>query len=67
MCMRLPTRQQVSIHLDTGRTIEGVLVSRRGKFIALRQAQAEHDGALKPADGVVLIPRARIEFVQVLG
>jgi hypothetical protein len=66
MCMRLPTRQKVSIHLDTNRTIEGVLVNRRGKYLALRQAHAEVNGTLTPADGVVLVPRARIEFVQVL-
>lgn len=64
--MRLPKRHRVSVHLDTGRTIEGVLVDRRGAHIALREASAEVAGELTPADGIVMIPRARIEFVQVL-
>jgi hypothetical protein len=66
MCMRLPKRQRVSVTLDTGRTIDGVLVDRRGEFLALRSAQVEVDGKPAPADGVVMVPRARIEFVQVL-
>lgn len=53
------------MHLDTGRTIEGVLVDRRGAYLALRSALAEVDGKLHPADGVVMVPRDRIEFVQV--
>jgi hypothetical protein len=66
--MRLPKRQRVSVHLDTGRTIEGVLVDRRGAYLALRSASAElEDGKLHPVDGVTMIPRARIEFVQVTG
>lgn len=64
--MRLPKRQRVIVHLDTNRTFEGVLVDRRGEHIALRSAEAEHDGKMRPADGVVLIPRRRIEFVQVI-
>lgn len=52
--------------MDTGRTVEGVLVDRRGEFIALRSVAVEVEGKLAPADGVVMVPRARIEFVQVL-
>ena len=66
MCMRLPKRQRISVHLDTGRTIEGVLMDRRGPFLALRAAEAEVDGKLRAADGIVMIPAVRVEFVQVL-
>jgi hypothetical protein len=64
--MRLPKRQRISVHLDTGRTIEGVLVDRRGPYLALRHADVEVDGKLRPADGVAMVPADRIEFVQVI-
>lgn len=66
--MRLPYRKRVLIHLDTGRSFEGVLVNRRGEFVSLQGAsyEAKAENAMRPADGIVLLPKARIEWVQAL-
>lgn len=60
--MRL--RQRIRIHLDTGRTIDGVLMRRRRNVLELADASVEIDGKLVPVDECVLVPRARIEFAQ---
>lgn len=60
--MRL--RQRIRIHLDTGRTIDGVLMRRRRDVLELADASVEIDGKLVPVDDRVLVPRARIEFAQ---
>lgn len=60
--MRL--RQRIRIHLDTGRTIDGVLMRRRKDVLELADASVEIDGKLVPVDDRVLVPRARIEFAQ---
>lgn len=59
------TKQHVSVHLTTGRTVEGVLISTRGDYLELRNAGIEVDGKIVPADGVLLLPKKRVEFVQV--
>lgn len=64
--MKLPVRQRLRIHLDTGRSIEGVLMTRRGPYVRLDAAQVEVSGKLVES-GSVMIPLARVEFVQVLG
>ena len=58
-------KQNVSVHLTTGRTFEGVLMSERGDYLELRNAGVEVEGKMIPADGVVLLPKERVEFVQV--
>lgn len=64
--MKLPVRQRLRVHLDTGRSIEGVLMTRRGPYVRLDSAQVEVSGKLVDS-GSVMIPLARVEFVQVLG
>lgn len=58
-------KHNVSVHLTTGRTVDGVLVSTRGDYLELRKAGIEVDGKMVPADGVLLLPKKRVEFVQV--
>ncbi len=64
--MKLPVRQRLRVHLDTGRSVEGVLMTRRGPYVRLDSAQVEVGGKLVES-GSVMIPLARVEFVQVLG
>lgn len=64
--MKLPVRQRLRVHLDTGRSIEGVLMTRRGPYVRLDSAQVEVSGKLVDS-GSVMIPLDRVEFVQVLG
>lgn len=60
-------RKRVVVVLDTERTIEGVLLARRGPLLVLRDAQVLVDGAKVAADGEMIIERSRIEWVQVVG
>ncbi len=57
-------RARIRLHLDTGRTLEGVLISKRGESITLADVRVEIDGALQPVDGDVYIPKHRVEFAQ---
>jgi hypothetical protein len=65
--MKLPVRQRLRIHLDTGRSIEGVLLSRRGPWLKLAESRVESKGELVDSPEPVVVPLARIEFVQVVG
>lgn len=60
-------RKRIRLHLDTGRTIDGVLLTKRGETIELGDARIEIDGKLQPVDDRVYIPKARIEFAQAGG
>jgi hypothetical protein len=56
----------VLVNLDDGRAFDGVLYSRRGPLLMLRQARLIEPGT-EPVgvDGEVLIERARVSFIQV--
>lgn len=58
-------RRVVVVTLDE-RTIEGVLFARRGPLLVLRDAHVHHQGQRVPADGELVIERARVAWVQVL-
>jgi len=61
----MKVRERVRLHLKTKRTIDGVLVSKRGGVYALRDAFVEsEDGKLIPAPGSVFVDRCDVEFVQ---
>lgn len=64
--MRLPVRKLVRIHLDTGRTFEGILATSRGEFVTLKASTHESGGKMVPSDGVTALPKSRIEWVQIL-
>lgn len=59
---------RVLITLDTGATWEGLLATAGDSWVTLAAARL-HDGNAEPTTvpGEVILPRARIEFVQVPG
>jgi hypothetical protein len=61
--MRLPVRKRYQVHLDSGRTIEGVLTSRRGGMLRMEMARLEIRDELVDVDGVQLVPVGRVLFV----
>ncbi len=62
---RLMVRRRVVVNLVGDRAVTGVLWSRRGGFLVLKDAQLLEPGAQPVTmDGDVLIERDRVEFVQ---
>jgi hypothetical protein len=64
---RLRRRCIVNLRGDGIDTIEGVLWTRRGRWLVLKDARLLHrDDPPVPADGEILIDRDQINFLQVL-
>ena len=59
-------RQRVLVVLLDDRVIEGVLTARRGPLLELRDAAVMQAGQRVQADGMVIIERHRIAWIQVL-
>lgn len=59
-------RRKVLVVLDSGQAIDGVLYRRRGALYDIRSAQIRAEGVVAPADGAVIVDRARVLWVQVL-
>jgi hypothetical protein len=57
-------RTRIRLHLDTGRTIDGVLLRKRGRVFELADVRLEINGKLQPVDGTVFVPKDRVEFAQ---
>jgi hypothetical protein len=56
----------VLVNLDDGRAFAGILYSRRGPLLILRQARLIEPGSEPIAvDGEVIVERSRISFIQV--
>lgn len=63
----LAISRRVLVNLASGSAIDGVLWDERGPLIVLRDAHMHTDGGSAALDGDVIIERARIDFVQVVG
>jgi len=57
-------RTRIRLHLDTGRTIDGVLLRKHGRVFELADVRLEINGKLQPVDGTVFVPKDRVEFAQ---
>lgn len=57
----------VLVNLTTGRAFRGVLFEVRGDLLVLRNAELIEDDRVVTVEGSVVIERARVEFIQVLG
>ena len=57
----------VLVNLTTGRAFRGVLFEVRGDLLVLRNAEIIEEDRVVPVEGSVVVERARVEFVQVLG
>jgi small nuclear ribonucleoprotein (snRNP)-like protein len=64
---RLALSRRVLVNLTTGRAFRGVLFETRRDLIVLRNAELLEEDQVVPVEGSVVIERARIEFVQVIG
>ncbi len=65
---RLHVHRRVVVNLDTGRAVTGVLWTRRGGMVVMKQAELLEQGAVPvAADGDVVIDARRVEFIQVTG
>jgi hypothetical protein len=64
---RLRRRCIVNLRGEGADSIEGVLWTRRGQWLVLKDARLIHpaDNSVTPADGEVLIDRAQVNFLQV--
>lgn len=63
---RWPICKRVLVNLDDGRAFNGILFSRRGPLLTLRDAQLIEPGSEPLAvDGEVIVERSRVSFIQV--
>lgn len=66
MWSRWPLRRRVLVNLLDGRAFDGLLFSRRGPLLELRDASLLEPGADPvTVDGAVIIERHQVAFIQV--
>lgn len=64
---RVALRKRVMVNLTDDKAIGGVLWSRKGGYVVLKDATLHVRGTdPTPIDGEVLVDRSRVDFVQVL-
>lgn len=63
---RVAVRRRVIVQLHTGSAISGVLWSRRGPLLVLRNAALHEAGAVTPIDGEAVVERREVAWLQVL-
>lgn len=65
---RLALRRRVIVNLKSDKALSGVLTSKSGPLLELKNASLLEAGRSPvPMDGSVLIERANVDFVQVVG
>jgi small nuclear ribonucleoprotein (snRNP)-like protein len=65
---KLALHQTVVVNLDTGRAFRGALLKATGDVLVLANAELiESANETYPVPGTVVIERARVEFVQLVG
>jgi hypothetical protein len=57
-------RDRIRFHLDTGLSVEGVVLRRRRGWFELGGAQVERRGEMVGVPEPVLIPRSRVVFAE---
>lgn len=63
---RLALRRRVVINLTDSTVFSGVLRRKAGPLLELADAKIHERGDTTPVDGVVVVERARVSFIQVL-
>lgn len=64
----LSLRKRVLVNLHDGKAMDGVLYARRGRLLVLRNVTLLEPGATPvDVDGVVIVDRDRVDFVQASG
>lgn len=61
-------RRRVIVNMSDGRAFKAVLVSRRRRLLVLRDAEM-YEGSADPVqlDGVVVVERSQVDFIQAPG
>ena len=59
-------RSRVVVQVDDGTSFEGVALSRRGPLLVLSDVTARVAGGSQRLDGLVVVERPRVLFVQVV-
>ena len=59
--------RKVVVNLDDETVWSGTIVRASPRFLTLRRASAGSDEQARRADGRIVLPRRRIELLQVLG
>jgi hypothetical protein len=62
---RYPIKQSVVVNTKTGRAFRGVLWSKRGPVLLLKNVTLIEAGMTTPVDGDVVVERSNVDFVQV--
>jgi hypothetical protein len=57
-------KDRIVLHLDTGLTVEGLLMRRRFSWWTLEAVRVEQGGKMVDAAGPVVVPRKRIVWAQ---
>ena len=64
----LSLRKRVLVNLNDGKAMDGVLYARRGRLLVLRNVTLLEPGTNPvDVDGVVIVDRDRVDFVQASG
>lgn len=65
---RTAVRKRLIVNMTTDKAFAGVLWAKRGPLLVLRDVQLLEAGRSPvPMDGEVVVERARVDFVQVVG
>lgn len=65
---RTALRKRIIVATKTGKHFRGVLVFKRGPLLILKDTELlEERAEPAPMDGEILIERANVDFIQVLG
>lgn len=62
--MRQRMREKVIVTLDDGTAFEGLLYEADAKSVVLREAQLHSGQGATPVDGEIILPRARVLYLQ---
>lgn len=58
-------RRKVIVNLKTDKSFEGVLWKKRFRYVALKGATVHEAGQQAEVEGMVVIDRSNIDFIQV--
>jgi hypothetical protein len=64
---RVAVRKRVVVVLVDGESMQGVLLRRSGPLLVLSGAAVQSPAGAVPMDGVVVVERSRVSWVQVVG
>lgn len=64
---RYVVHRRVVVNLRTGTAVSGVVTGIRGPLLLVRDATVHDGDQAAPADGVIVVDRANVDYVQAVG